>query len=83
MLIIRKQQMNALSVAAGQDAVMPCARTWVSFQLVDEDLLPIPDVRYRFVLPDTSVFEGALNSDGMVRFDDLSPGQCEITFAGL
>ena len=82
-LIIRQQQMEAIAAALGQDAVMPCARHWVAFQLVDEDGRPLPDVTYRIRLPGGSAEKGSLNEEGTVRFDDIDPGECEIRFPDL
>jgi hypothetical protein len=80
MLTIRQDQMNTMAAATGQPVIVPCVRSWIEFQLVDEDGNPVPNVKYRVKTPDGSSFDGALNDQGTVRFDNIDPGQCEITF---
>lgn len=58
-------------------------KTWVEFRLVDEDGKPVGDVAYKVTLPDGDVFRGRLNSQGMVRFDSIDPGDCQISFTEL
>lgn len=58
-------------------------KTWIEFQLVDEDGEPVPNASYRVKLPDGSVRDGRLDSQGMVRFENIDPGQCEITFTEI
>jgi hypothetical protein len=59
-------------------------KTWVEFQLIDEeDGEPVPNASYRVKLPDGSVRDGRLDSQGMVRFENIDPGQCEITFSEI
>lgn len=51
--------------------------------LVDEDGKPIGDARFEARLPDGQVQKGQLDPDGFVRFDDVHPGTCTITFPEL
>ena len=55
-------------------------KTWVAIRLQDEKGQPIPDERYRVVLPDGSVQEGKLNAKGEAYFYEINPGQCQISF---
>jgi hypothetical protein len=55
-------------------------KTWIEFQLIDEDGKPVPNASYSVRLPDGSIQNGTLNSQGVVRFDNIDPGQCQITF---
>jgi hypothetical protein len=58
-------------------------RTWLEIVLVGEDDQPIAGERYRVELPDGSVREGRLGSDGSASFDDIDPGRCKIGFPDL
>jgi len=58
-------------------------KTWVEFRLIDEDGSPVPNAAYKVKLPDGSITEGSLNEKGMVRFDNIDPGQCKITFTEI
>jgi len=80
MLTIRKDQMNTMVAAAGVPATLPCVRSWIEFQLVDEKGKPVPNAKYKVKVPDGSLLEGALNGEGVVRVDNIDPGQCQITF---
>jgi len=55
-------------------------KTWIEFQLVDADGNPVPNAPYKVSLPGGAVSNGTLNEKGMVRFDGIDPGQCQITF---
>jgi uncharacterized Zn-binding protein involved in type VI secretion len=57
--------------------------TWVEVQLVDDDGEPYANVDYRMKLPDGSVREGVTDGDGLVKFDGIDPGECEIAFPTL
>ena len=80
MLTIRKEQMEAMTAACGRPIIMPCKRTWIEFQLLDEDGNPAPNTAYEIKLPDGSILDGALDQQGVARFDNLEAGQCQITF---
>jgi hypothetical protein len=72
----RDEALRAQKLAAKQ-------KTWVGIRLRDEDGNPVPDERYRVVLPDGSVQEGTLNSKGEASFYEIDPGDCQITFPDL
>jgi hypothetical protein len=57
-------------------------KTWIAIRLVDESDPPKPMAfkRYRVELPDASVREGKLDSNGEARFVDIDPGTCKVTF---
>jgi hypothetical protein len=55
-------------------------KTWVAFKLIDKDGKPVPGAAYKVTLPDESIVTGTLNDAGEVQFDDIDPGQCQITF---
>jgi hypothetical protein len=56
---------------------------WIEVEMVGEDDKPIPGVRYRVTLPDGTVDEGTLGSNGLVRVDGFEPGTCKISFPEL
>jgi hypothetical protein len=55
-------------------------KTWIEFRLIDEYGKPVPNARYRINLTDGSIRNGSLDGQGRVLFDNIDPGQCEITF---
>jgi hypothetical protein len=55
-------------------------KTWVAIRLLDEDGNPVPDVAYSVTLPDGSIMTGSLDDQGFARFDDIDPGQCQVSF---
>jgi hypothetical protein len=57
--------------------------TWIEIRLIGEDDLPIPNERYRVLLPDGSTREGRLDDKGKARVDGIDPGECEVTFPTL
>jgi hypothetical protein len=58
-------------------------KTWVAIRLIDEDRQPMPNVIYRVKLPDGSLRIGRLDRQGTARFEQIEPGQCEITFTEI
>jgi hypothetical protein len=58
-------------------------KTWIEFQLIDEDGDPVPNVTYRVKLPNGSTRDGLLDDEGLVRFDNIDPGQCQVTFPAI
>jgi hypothetical protein len=58
-------------------------KTWIQLQLVGEDGAPIPGEAYAIRLPGGQVREGVLDARGTAYFDDLDPGQCEISWPNL
>ncbi len=55
-------------------------KTWIAFELVDEDGRPVPGELYRIRITDGSVREGRLGADGEVRIPNIDPGACTISF---
>lgn len=55
-------------------------KTWVAVQLIDDDGDPVPNVPYKVTLPDGSVMTGSLDDQGIVRFDEIDPGDCLVSF---
>ena len=55
-------------------------KTWIAIRLIDEDGNPVPDVAYSVTLPDGSIMTGSLDDQGCARFDDIDPGQCQVSF---
>jgi len=57
--------------------------TWITVELVDEVDALLSGTRYRILLPDGGLREGALNAAGSVHLDGLTPGACVVTFPDL
>jgi hypothetical protein len=57
--------------------------TFIGIVLVDQNGNPVPGRLYRITLPDGSVQDGRLDSQGTARVDGLSPGTCKIDFLEL
>lgn len=58
--------------------------TWIEIELVGEDDSPVPGESYRVKLPDGSVVEGTLDTEGCARVSGFSKGgPCEISFPYL
>ncbi len=55
-------------------------KTWIAIRVLDEDGNPVPDVAYSVTLPDGSIMTGSLDDQGFARFDDIDPGQCQVSF---
>lgn len=58
-------------------------KTWVEFELVDEDRSPVVDAPYRVTLSDGSIREGTSDARGLVRFEDINPGRCEFRWLDI
>ena len=57
---------------------------WVEIKLIGEDGKPISGEKYKIVLPDGAIVEGALDGEGLARVDDIpQAGQCMISFPEL
>lgn len=54
--------------------------SWIVIELRDDHGRPVPQERYRVVLPDGKSVEGALDSRGRVRIEGFDPGSCRVTF---
>ncbi len=61
----------------------PQPRSWIEIELVDDAGKPVPGEKYRIELPDGTVREGTLDSQGQARVDGIDPGNCQITFPEL
>jgi hypothetical protein len=55
-------------------------KTWIAVQLIDDHGDPVPNVAYKVTLPDGSVMSGSLDDQGVVRFDEIDPGECLVSF---
>jgi hypothetical protein len=55
-------------------------KTWIAVQLIDDAGDPVPNVPYKVTLPDGSVMSGSLDDQGIVRFDEIDPGDCLVSF---
>jgi hypothetical protein len=55
-------------------------KTWVAVQLIDDRGDPVPNAAYKVTLPDGSVMNGSLDDQGTVRFDEIDPGECLVSF---
>lgn len=53
---------------------------WIEIELVDKKGRPVPSARYHIELPDSSIAEDKLDSQGKARIDGIDPGSCKITF---
>ena len=58
-------------------------RHWIEIELVGEDDHPIPNEKYKVILPDGSSKEGELDQNGWARIEDDPAGECEISFPKL
>ena len=58
----------------------PTVRRWVEVQLLNSLDQPVPGAAYQITLPDGSEKTGNLDDNGCVRFDDILPGDCQVTF---
>jgi len=57
--------------------------TWIEVQLIGEDDLPVAGEPYRLTLASGRVIEGTLNSEGLVRLEQMLPGSYDLTFPRL
>jgi hypothetical protein len=84
MLTVREHQMRSMAEAnKGRQMIAPCdgTKTWVEIRLVDEeDGSPVPGVKYRLELPDSSIVEGTLDAEGKARVESIVPGSCKLCF---
>jgi hypothetical protein len=67
-------------VAISPSKAIRLEKTWVEFQLVDDDGAPIPNAAFEVTLTDGSIMTGRLNSSGACRFENIDPGNCQIKF---
>jgi len=59
------------------------AKTWISIELKDATGKPVAREKYKIVLPDGKIVEGALDSMGMAGVSGIDPGQCKVSFPDL
>jgi hypothetical protein len=69
--------------SVGADADAQDVTAWIEVEMVDEENEPVTGERYRVTLPDNSVAEGSLDSEGRARVEGFKPGSCRITFPDL
>ena len=53
-------------------------KTWIEYQLVDEDGISVPGAQYRVKTPDGSMIDGAFDGKGKARIPTIDPGNCKI-----
>ena len=58
------------------------AKDWIAIELMDDSdpPKPVPYKKYRIELPDSSVREGMLDSNGQAWFRGIDPGTCQVSF---
>lgn len=56
---------------------------WMEIELLGEDDQPIPDEKYKVILPDGSVKEGNLDRQGWALVESGSLEDCKVTFPDL
>ncbi len=76
------QGCEALSNASGAPPKSPTGH-WVEIELLDQAGKPVAGEAYRIELPDGSIKEGNLDSQGQARVDGIDPGNCKITFPNI
>jgi len=53
---------------------------WIEIMFVDAGMEPMPDIDYSVRLADGQVKSGKTNKEGLARFDEIQPGDCEVRF---
>jgi hypothetical protein len=56
-------------------------KDWIEINVQNESGTDLKDFEYTLILPDGKKKKGKLNSDGIIREDDLPPGKCKIEFS--
>jgi len=83
-MTIRDSQMQGMADASpGKQMIRPCEATWIEIRLVDTKKNPVPNEKYQIRMPDSSLVEGALDSEGKARLEGILPGQCTICFPNI
>ena len=69
-------------LAMNGENIAPEPISWVFFEVVDEDGVPVADEMYRAELPDGSVREGRVNNQGkgQVQLVGVEEGSCIVSF---
>jgi hypothetical protein len=57
--------------------------SFVGVKVVDEDGIPVSGESVEMKLPDGSIVSKSTDADGVAKFDEIPPGQCEPSFVGL
>ena len=55
-------------------------RTWIAFQLLDEENKPIPNAPYKLRHNNVVIKDDKLDKDGYLKLDDIEPGEYDISF---
>ncbi len=55
-------------------------KAWIEIVLKDPTGQPMPGERYALRLPDGATLEGALDAQGFARFEQIAPGDCQVSF---
>lgn len=57
-------------------------KDWIAIELMDDSdpPKPVPYKKYRIELPDSSIREGMLDSNGQAWFRGIDPGTCQVSF---
>lgn len=56
---------------------------WIEIELIGEDGEPIPNEKYKIILPDGSEKNGILDQNGWARVECPDKGDCEVSFPDL
>jgi hypothetical protein len=54
--------------------------SWIEFELLDDDGVPVAFEPYTVELPDGSAIEGTLDAVGRARVEGIDPGNCKISY---
>ncbi|MFH1573578.1 MAG: hypothetical protein ABIG68_06310 [Acidobacteriota bacterium] len=57
--------------------------SWIEIVLKDRRGNPLANERFKIVLPDGTLFEGALDQNGKARKDGIEAGNCTVSFPQL
>jgi len=71
------------SSVAADAAATDEKKTWIAISLSDDLGNPYPNERYRIKLPDGSIQEGNLDSNGRARVDGIVPGTAQVCYPDL
>ena len=59
---------------AGDDEVLD----WIEILIEDQDGRPLREIGYEITLPDGAVRRGRTTKEGVVRLDEIPPGDCKF-----
>src|SRR5262245_3780030 len=90
LVALRRRERVSLSVIGAVEEAPPeppperidekKVKTWIEIVLQTKEGKPVPSAPYRLKLPDGTVKEGRLDSQGRARADGIDPGNCEVSF---